>query len=69
VLWLNPSLPEELSGLDADLRYRGHWGVNLHVLLDRARVRVRPSAGAPIKVSFGDEVVEIPPGDAREFAL
>ena len=31
VLWLNPSLPEELDGLDFDVRYRGHWGINLHL--------------------------------------
>jgi Glycosyl hydrolase family 65, N-terminal domain/Glycosyl hydrolase family 65, C-terminal domain len=26
VLWLNPSLPQELDGLDFEVRYRGHWG-------------------------------------------
>ena len=31
VLWLNPSLPEELDGLDFDVRYRGNWGINLHL--------------------------------------
>ena len=40
VLWLNPSLPEELDGLDFDVRYRGHWGINLHLTPQRLRVRV-----------------------------
>jgi hypothetical protein len=26
VLWLSPSLPEGLDGLDFDVRYRGNWG-------------------------------------------
>ena len=25
VLRLNPNLPDELDGLDFDVRYRGHW--------------------------------------------
>ena len=31
VLWLNPSLHEKLDGLDFEVRYRGHWGINLHL--------------------------------------
>jgi trehalose/maltose hydrolase-like predicted phosphorylase len=69
VLWLNPSLPAELDGLGFDVRYRGHWGVNLHLTRDRLRVQVAASDAAPIKVGVDGRVVEIPSGGMREFAL
>jgi trehalose/maltose hydrolase-like predicted phosphorylase len=69
VLWLNPSLPEELDGLDFDVRYRGHWGINLHLTPQLLRVRVADSDAAPIRVGVNGEVVELPPGSMREFLL
>jgi trehalose/maltose hydrolase-like predicted phosphorylase len=69
VLWLNPSLPEELDGLDFEVRYRGHWGVNLHVTAEALQVLVAGSNAAPLKVGFKGEVVEIEPGGMREFPL
>jgi trehalose/maltose hydrolase-like predicted phosphorylase len=67
VLWLNPSLPEELDGLDFDVRYRGHWGINLHLTPQRLRIRVAASDAAPIRVGVNGEVVELPPGSMHEF--
>jgi trehalose/maltose hydrolase-like predicted phosphorylase len=49
VLWLNPSLPEELDGLDFDVRYRGNWGINLQLIPQLLRVRLADSDAAPIK--------------------
>jgi trehalose/maltose hydrolase-like predicted phosphorylase len=69
VLWLNPSLPEELDGLDFDVRYRGHWGINLHLTPQRLRIGVAASDAAPIRVGVNGEVVELPPGSMREFPL
>jgi trehalose/maltose hydrolase-like predicted phosphorylase len=69
VLWLNPSLPEELDGLDFDVRYRGNWGINLHLTSDRLRVRVPASSAFPVRVGVKDEVVELAPGSTREFPL
>ena len=69
VLWLNPSLPEELAGLDFDVRYRGHWGINLHLTPRRLRVRVADSDAAPVRVAVRGEVVDLPPGSMREFPL
>jgi trehalose/maltose hydrolase-like predicted phosphorylase len=69
VLWLNPSLPEELDGLDFEVRYRGHWGINLHLTPQLLRVRVADSDAAPIRVGVNGEVVELPPGSMREFPL
>jgi trehalose/maltose hydrolase-like predicted phosphorylase len=67
VLWLNPSLPEELDGLDFDVRYRGNWGINLHLTPDRLRVRVPASCAVPVRIGVKGEVVELAPGSAREF--
>jgi trehalose/maltose hydrolase-like predicted phosphorylase len=69
VLWLNPSLPDELDGLDFDVRYRGHWGINLHLTPHLLRVRMADSDAAPIKVSVNGEVLELSPGSMREFPL
>ena len=69
VLWLSPSLPEELAGLDFDVRYRGHWGINLHLTPRRLRVRVADSDAAPVRVAVRGEVVDLPPGSMREFPL
>ncbi|MET0477878.1 MAG: glycosyl hydrolase family 65 protein [Actinomycetota bacterium] len=69
VLWLSPSLPEELDGLDFDVRYRGHWGINLHLTPRRLRVRVAASDAAPVRVAVRGEVVDLPPGSMREFPL
>jgi alpha,alpha-trehalase len=69
VLWLSPSLPEELDGIDFDVRYRGHWGVNVRVAQTLLRVRVPAGRAAPVKVGVKGEVVEIEPGGVREFPL
>jgi trehalose 6-phosphate phosphatase len=67
VLWLNPSLPEELDGLDFEVRYRGHWGINLHLTPQLLRVRVPASCAVPVRIGVKGEVVELAPGSAREF--
>ena len=69
VLWLNPSLPEELDGLDFDVRYRGHWGINLHLTPRLLRVRVAAADAAPVRVAVRGQVVELAPGSTREFPL
>jgi trehalose/maltose hydrolase-like predicted phosphorylase len=69
VLWLNPSLPEELDGLDFDVRYRGHFGVNLSLTPELLRVRVVDHDTATVKLGVKGEVVEIQPGGVREFPL
>jgi alpha,alpha-trehalase len=69
VLWLSPSLPEELDGIDFDVRYRGHWGINVRVTQALLRVRVPAGRAAPVKVGVKGEVVEIEPGGVREFPL
>ena len=69
MLRLKPSLPEELDGLDFDIRYRGHWGINLHLTPRRLRVRVAADGAEPVPVAVRDQVVELAPGSAQEFRL
>jgi trehalose/maltose hydrolase-like predicted phosphorylase len=68
VLRLNPSLPEELDGLDFEVRYRGNWGINLHLTPDRLRVRVPVSCATPVRIGVNGQVVELAPGSTREFS-
>ncbi|WP_143265189.1 glycosyl hydrolase family 65 protein, partial [Amycolatopsis lexingtonensis] len=47
-------LPDALTRLDFDLRYRGHW---LHVELthDHVDIHARAGAAAPITIAVNDE--------------
>jgi trehalose 6-phosphate phosphatase len=69
VLWLNPRLPEELDGLDFEVRYRGHWGINLHLTSQLLRVSLAASDAPPVRIGVKGLVVEIPPGTSHEFPL
>ena len=62
VLWLNPQLPDELGGLEFDIRYRGHWGVRITVDHRRLEVSLRRAAAAAVRVGYRDSIVEIQPG-------
>ncbi len=68
VLWLNPSLPENLRCLSMLIRYRGH-ALDLEMHQDLLRVHARASNASPIKVGIKDGVYELKAGDAREFPL
>jgi alpha,alpha-trehalase len=69
VLWLSPSLPEELAGLDFDISYRGHWGINLHLTPKLLRVSLAASDAAPVHIGVMGLVVEIRPGTSHELPL
>ncbi len=69
VLWLDPSLPEELTGLRMKIRYRHHWGLEIEVTKDLIRVTARPADVAPVKLGIGGEIVELRAGSTVERAL
>jgi trehalose/maltose hydrolase-like predicted phosphorylase len=69
VLWLNPSLPEELDGLDFDLRYRGNWGINLHLTPTQLQVRIPNTCTTPIQLAIRGHIVHLPPGTTHQFPL
>lgn len=66
VLWFNPALPEELETLELEVHYRGQR-VQVRLTPSHLRVSTIPSAQAPIRVGFLDEVVELLPGGVAEW--
>ena len=69
VLWLEPRIPEELLRLRMTLRYRRHWGLEIEVTRDRAKVTARPAAIYPIRIGIRGEIVELEAGDTIERPL
>lgn len=68
VLWLNPSLPENLRCLSMCIRYRGH-SLDLEIRQEQLQVHARASNASPIKVGIKDGVYELKAGDTRDFPL
>ncbi len=68
VLWFNPLLPYELSDVELQLRYRGHW---LWVRLTNEKLMVSFYRGYsnPVKIGFRNQVYEMVQGEMREFFL
>jgi alpha,alpha-trehalase len=62
VLWLNPTLPEEIKELRFKLRYRRHWGIEVEITRDRIEVSARPANTYPIKVGIMGEISELAAG-------
>jgi trehalose/maltose hydrolase-like predicted phosphorylase len=68
VLRFAPALPAELTHLALDLGYRGHL-VSVDLTPERLRATVAASDLPPIALALGDELVELAPGQTKEFAL
>ncbi len=68
VLWLNPSLPDDLHCLSMCIRYRGH-SLDFAIHQDSLQVHARASNASPIKVGIHDGIYELKAGEAREFSL
>jgi trehalose/maltose hydrolase-like predicted phosphorylase len=69
VLRLSPSLPEELDGLDFDVRYRGNWGINLHLTRTDCGSACPSPAPPRVRIGVKGEAIELAPGSTREFRL
>jgi alpha,alpha-trehalase len=69
VLWLDPSLPTELSELRLKLCYRRHWGLEIEITRDRVRVSARPADIYPIRVGIKNEVIQLYAGATVERPL
>jgi trehalose/maltose hydrolase-like predicted phosphorylase len=68
VLWFDPALPGELEALEFGIHYRGHR-LQVRITPDRLRVGTISSEVAPIRVGFGDEVVDLSPGSTAEWPI
>ena len=69
VLWLNPSLPPDLTRLRFTIRYRRHWGLEIDITRDRIRVSARPADLYPISLGINGEVVQLEAGATVERPL
>jgi len=68
VLWLNPSLPDEMTSLKMCIRYRGHM---LHLVIDHKEIEATAGRTGARSMEIGviDKVYEIEPGQTRTFKL
>ncbi|MDF3288706.1 glycoside hydrolase family 65 protein [Streptomyces silvisoli] len=68
-LWLDPAPVPELSEFSFSIRYRGHWGVALHMRPGQLRISVPSSEEQPIRVVLPHREVSVAPGHARWLDL
>jgi len=69
VLWVNPSLPEELERISLDVRYRAQW-VSLEADCDKLIIKTdRGENTDSIHIGVGDTVLEIGPGETQKIEL
>ena len=68
VLWFNPQIPDELSGIKLSLCYRGHW---LSVKLDRTClvIYIERSWESNGKIGFKGEIHEFKEGSVFNFSM
>ena len=69
VLWINPSLPDEIRGLEFSFRWRRHWGVHVSVSDGRLRLSVPPSEAEPMTIAHAGRKIELRAGDTYEAPL
>jgi alpha,alpha-trehalase len=69
VMWLDPSLPPEVSELRLNICYRRHWGLEIEITEARVKVSARPADVHPIRVGIKGEIVELGAGTSVERPL
>jgi trehalose/maltose hydrolase-like predicted phosphorylase len=69
VLWLSPSLPEDLTKLKFRIRFRRHWGLEIELMRDRVRVRTRPAHIYPMRIGINGEIIQLGAGETVERPL
>jgi alpha,alpha-trehalase len=68
VLRFNPQLPNELSRLHLDIRWRAH-SLAVTITSDRLKIATRQSSASPIRIGVSGEIYELEAGQEREFSL
>ncbi|GAA4445543.1 hypothetical protein GCM10023188_48890 [Pontibacter saemangeumensis] len=68
VLWLNPVLPEEISCLEFQLRYRGHW-ISLKVTHEKVLISVDKGWFKEVLIGVKGKVYTFTTGDRKEFEI
>ncbi|WP_205702952.1 glycoside hydrolase family 65 protein [Botryobacter ruber] len=68
VLWLNPVLPEEISFIKLNLRYRGHW-LSLRLTHHNLILSLDRGFSTEVQIGVKGEVYTFRTGDQREFDI
>jgi trehalose/maltose hydrolase-like predicted phosphorylase len=68
VLWFNPVLPEELSGVRLRLHYRRHW-LSVSITDDKLMVSFDRGRSHAVRIGYCDEVHEMEQGETLEIEL
>ncbi|MFJ7912346.1 glycoside hydrolase family 65 protein [Kitasatospora sp. NPDC096204] len=68
-LWLDPRLPSALGRLELDLRYRGHWGLNVAVERHTVTVSLHQDRQEPVRIRLRGSTATVRPGETRLFHL
>lgn len=68
VLWLNPTLPEELGELEFSIHYRGHW-MRLVISHEHLHITIKQSWAHPGCLGFAGNVYQFTQGDEFHFDL
>jgi trehalose/maltose hydrolase-like predicted phosphorylase len=68
ILWLDPSIPDELGHLTFEIRYRGHL-LDFHITNDLLTVATRPGEALPIRIGIGDRIIDVEPGNTEVVDL
>jgi trehalose/maltose hydrolase-like predicted phosphorylase len=68
VLWFNPVLPEELSGVRLRLHYRRHW-LSVSITDEKLTVSFDRGRSPAACIGYGDEVYEMEQGETVEIEL
>jgi alpha,alpha-trehalase len=68
VIWFDPLLPAELRSLTLNLRYRQRW-MSVTVADGHFTVEVWDSGTGPVRIGLAGEVLELRPGERRQWAL
>jgi trehalose/maltose hydrolase-like predicted phosphorylase len=68
VLWFNPVLPEELSGVRLRLRYRKHW-LSVSITDEKLTVSFDRGRSHAACIGYGDEVYQMEQGETLEIGL
>ncbi|MFW6150999.1 MAG: glycoside hydrolase family 65 protein [Chloroflexota bacterium] len=68
MLRFNPTLPDSLRQLVFHVHYRGHH-VAVQLTSDKLVLGIREGAHPPITIGVRDDLIEMKPGETREFTL
>ncbi|MBW6515649.1 MAG: glycoside hydrolase family 65 protein [Candidatus Cloacimonetes bacterium] len=68
ILWLEPTLPDDIKSMKFHVHYRGHW-INLTINHKKLRLEFDKGWSNPVKIGFRDKVFLLKKDDTKEFKL